>query len=348
MDSQDEPFKKQDVKKGPAERFGRPAVERPGATKVKLPTFEPMDLDNDDEVKVGGRGGKKEAPATKLQSKLEERVTNDDVLQSILKAPISLKLEECLTGSPQIIKGLVDFCQKRKVAISNDTKVTYEKSTNTLNFAPVSDVNHVSPYHGSPHNQAPVYSVPLAYVKVIIEGKPIVALVDRGSMINIWKEMVRESVKANCRTDQSHVLRGVNGQSEYMFGVSEHISIGVGGISVPSHIFAVETCSQDLILGVPFLQSVNASIKWDSSGKARMNMTFKGKRVEVLVTSASPGTTKIRTWEEADEESEHREGDEDEWDTRSFVAELQSHASVLDLCDEGNEVECREVELRSK
>jgi len=102
-------------------------------------------------------------------------------------------------------------------------------------------------------------------IKVKIFDHFVVALIDSGSGLSVISERLVRKLRLkieNLDRGQNSILIAANGSPINVKG-KVSICIKLGGLSVPFDCLVVENLSQNLILGVDFLESTKALINWE-------------------------------------------------------------------------------------
>jgi hypothetical protein len=211
-----------------------------------------MDVDDNEPAK----------PKYKLQSELGKTISNSDVGEKIMNAPIQLTIKEFLAVSPEMANYIHDQTRRRRSLIdANSSSVSSDAATANVSTTSVIGIGK------------PFYALPSGRAGVTLNNQlRISALLDGGSEVNVMSEEVYQNmgypIDGNIQwriggfdqgierdLDERYNLDG-RGQ---VLGVLHDVPVSVGGVQVLQHIFVVSYLPAGLILGRPYERSTRLS-----------------------------------------------------------------------------------------
>lgn len=173
------------------------------------------------------------------QTGLSSTIDEKDVLEKLLSIPVTLELREVLGSSKEIRTSLNDIIKAR----------------NTKTAAMVAE-------YGNPMIAFATRSRGLLIrMKVEMEGREILAIIDTGSQINVVKEeIVERIIKKPIDLQRGISMNDANGGEGYLKGRVNGVNLVCGGVLTKANLYVGENPPFDLLLGRPWQRGNFVSI----------------------------------------------------------------------------------------
>lgn len=145
------------------------------------------------------------------------------------------------------------------------------------------------------------YSGPQPRILLRIGEILVYAVIDTSCSINIMSTDLKNKLNLTANTDSDYIKRALQGNSPSIKGIIENVPITIAKVvKIKQHFFVRD--NSNLILGIPFLRSVQAGMKFNLEGQCLMNMVYKGKvftfplnvRGKHIFDVQDPTSTRIR------------------------------------------------------
>ena len=203
-----------------------------------------------------GPGG----PKFRLASKLSESVSVSDVGEKIMDSPITLNMRELFAVSTDISNYVAQQTRKHRLPVNSTTAATTDDSeTPVTGSATAGTVPERSSV-----NQVSLYACPSSRVKVTLNASHSCwSLLDDGSEINIMPWRTWERLNYPIDTDIQWRVNSFEGRKDEngaVLGVCHGLPVDIGGVEVKTHVFVVENCEHNFILGCPWQRLSRASM----------------------------------------------------------------------------------------
>ncbi|POW03664.1 hypothetical protein PSTT_10945 [Puccinia striiformis] len=176
---------------------------------------------------------KEKSKKTQLEKPLDKTYPGigQETAEKILKeGTITLKVGEVFAMSPEVTQEFKKLITAKRIPIEPPTNST-EASTNAVDL----DESDEEDNHSAPL----LYSCPLGFIKLTINGHHQQALLDTGSMVNIIPEELAQKFGLLI-TERVMKLKGIGGHKTEIIGVAERVPV------------------------YPFLKDASANIKYDA------------------------------------------------------------------------------------
>lgn len=169
------------------------------------------------------------------QSELSKRVNPGQLLDKILGTQLTLTVGEALGTSREILHTLVEALKYKRPAELRDNLV----GATIFN-----------------RNRGELISLTLE-----CDGRPLEALVDTGSMLNVMSKRVWQNVvKRPLEPADTKSMRDANGGEKPLMGKVSHVPFTCGGAVLFANVFVAAHVEFDLLLGRPWQQDNQVSI----------------------------------------------------------------------------------------
>lgn len=234
---------------------------------------------------------------TMLRNPLEERISKTDVQTHLLQTTVNISLEMLLAAAPELAKAISDQCKRRRIPRPEpDELLAYQGEKITLPGGEVLD--------GLLGSADAVYAAPLGKLTVEVRGKSVKGLVDSGSMITVIGNNLRKSLGLTLTHSGGHTLTGINGDSIPLAGICKNVPITIGDSTSRHHIFVSPREEQQLVLGIPFLRSTSALIRYGPGKETLISLTINGNQTESVLQMEGEDVRRV---------SEDRFGEDGGW-----------------------------------
>ncbi|KNE96014.1 hypothetical protein PSTG_10705 [Puccinia striiformis f. sp. tritici PST-78] len=220
----------------------------------QLQTYE-ADLVRFKLPRESAKAPKEKSKKTQLEKPLDKTYPGigQETAEKILKeGTITLKVGEVFAMSPEVTQEFKKLITAERIPIEPPTN-SAEASTNAVDL----DESDEEDNHSAPL----LYSCPLGFIKLTINGHHQQALLDIGSMVNIIPEELAQKFGLLI-TERVMKLKGIGGHKTEIIGVAERVP-DVGSILRHVH-FCVAEGTVQFVLGKPFLKYASANIKCDA------------------------------------------------------------------------------------
>ena len=180
-------------------------------------------------------------PATKNHPRAVEKL-----LEKIFdETTVPVKLGELAAVAPHVAEGLKKWSTRKKVQILGEEGEEERREghqTTVVKFVDITDKGEL---------RNTLYSCPLSFVSVDIQGQHVKPLVDSGSQINLLSLKFASDWGIGFRQHKAS-LGGIGGHSTELVGIAEDVSVKVAGIVSKTHFFVADGPVQT-VLGRPYL-----------------------------------------------------------------------------------------------
>ncbi|KNE88938.1 hypothetical protein PSTG_17610 [Puccinia striiformis f. sp. tritici PST-78] len=191
-----------------------------GSVRFKLP-------------RESAKNPKEKSRKTQLEKPLDKTYPGigQETAEKILKeGTITLKVGEVFAMSPEVTQEFKKLITAKRIPIEPPTNST-EASTNAVDLDESDEEDNQS---------APLlYSCPLGFIKLTINGHHQQALLDTGSMVNIIPEELAQKFGLLI-TERIMKLKGIGGHKTEIIGVAERVPVYVGSILRHVHFCVAE------------------------------------------------------------------------------------------------------------
>ena len=266
-----DPAKADDITKKPS---GAPDGNRRVAQKpIEFPKRGNPDLDKPQEHPRSvpdnhGQGIVSKGRSLGRQSELSTQTESQQVIRNILDVPVVMPLRDLLGSSKEICSGIQDVIRVKntKPAIT----VTSREEPTVLGSTFSSRTRGI-----------------LIRFSVELEGKPIVAIMDTGSQLNVVSEVTAQRlIKKPIDLSKGVSMNDANGGEGYLKGLVSNVALSCGGVHTKANLYVGENVPFDLLLGRPWQRGNFVSIDERAQGTYLLfkNPESLETRFEFLVT----------------------------------------------------------------
>ncbi|KAL3683496.1 hypothetical protein R1sor_001518 [Riccia sorocarpa] len=128
-----------------------------------------------------------------------------------------------------------------------------------------------------------------AMVKLEGLDEPVVALIDHGSEINLMSKNIYEKGRWPIDTDHNWRIKAANNTHGGLLGACPRVKLKIGNVEMEQNIFVQDGASYPVILGMPFITSVQMETKIldDGSAYARIRSKDGKQAVQFLTVPAN-------------------------------------------------------------
>ena len=208
------------------------------------------------------------------KSELSSKINDSQVISKLLDVQIPIKLSEILAVSPRVANTVSDMMKPRNQATLKTPAPVYRLAN--MPEGPQRSLTYRS-----------------GLIKVLFStcGKPLRAIVDTGSQLNVVDKRLCGTViqqPTNC-TRQMKMTDAGGGETP-LTGLIEHVPLSCGGVSTVANLYVGEDLPFDLLLGRPWQKGNMVSIDERKNGTY---LVFKDPKTEqpkheLLVDKAGP------------------------------------------------------------
>jgi hypothetical protein len=296
-----------------AKRQPTPTVQPTPQTGVKLPTQFPVDVRTSKKVVLVPRNGNidediRMKDGTNLksqpkfisnknvsskdnlpvagrpkpflrQSEISSNIAEHQVVNQILDTPVTLRVREVLASSKELSDQVTEMLRRRN-----------PKPTAAL-VAETQDLEDCTVNSVAVHQLTPMTKGQLLELRMECDGRPITAIIDTGSQLNVVSRKAWKSVI--CRPmDVQHVLtmNDANGGEGVLRGLVQNVPLSCGGVTTKANLFIGESPPFDLLLGRPWQRSNFVSIdeRVDGTYLVFNHQGSVGHKFEIMVSADRP------------------------------------------------------------
>src|SRR5436305_10455299 len=246
-----------------------------------------------------------EKPSKKfrLASEINETVSVAQVGERVMDTIIPLPLRDIVAVAPGIAGYMHEQTRKKRVPINDSTTA----STEGEYHATQSDGDATTPksegYSRSVSTEfaTPLYACASARAPVTIDKRlEAEALLDDGSEVNLIAKRAFDELGLPIDTEVAWKITGYNEQTEAklsdggVIGVCHDVSVNIGGVGIPVHLFVVEHCNSDVILGRPWYRAARANVSNEDDGSCKFTIRSLDDRRMVEFTAVRPNHERNR------------------------------------------------------
>lgn len=284
----EEKRKKDEVGEGPSKRFTR-------AEKARQDLMSTRDESMKDAPSTSKEKGK--GPAYKLQSDIEAATDLKKVLEDrILSGKVEFTLGEVLgIAKREFHEVIIDIIKRKRQNIEMMTMNAHgtnliENEEQERDYAYVSQLGVIE--DGGETRPSSHYTrdhwaraTTETLVKMGDFEKPIVALIDHGSEINLMSKELYEKGKWPVDIDHGWLIRAANNTRGDLYGACPNVNVMIGDVKTEANFFVQESSSYPIILGQPYIVATRMETKVmdDGSAYARIR-SHDGKRAVQFLT----------------------------------------------------------------
>ena len=200
----------------------------------------------------------------KLASELSKTISAADVADKIMDSEVQLTIREILAVSKDVAGSLHERTKLRRtpIDVSAIEYNAYDDNAAEPVGTPSVKVNSIAA-------PSAYYALPSGRAKVLINSEFLVsATLDSGSEVNVMPRRIFAKMGLPIDDGVSWRINAFNSEQEAkgpkvspseLVGVCHDVLVDIGGVAVKQHIFVVEHCNADLLLGRPWERAVCAS-----------------------------------------------------------------------------------------
>jgi len=194
------------------------------------------------------------------QSELSARIDTKAVVEHLLKTPVSLSLEEVLGASREISNSLQDTIKlKNPPTKPLATNAVHEVFNNSI---PKEETNDAEEYYEPDYNEEDtVEEKTLIKLVLTCNGRPITAVIDTGSQLNIISQAIAQKFQLAIDISKRIVMSDVNGNSGMLEGLIQKVPLRCGALLTEANLHVGrDHLPFDLLLGRPWQRGNRVSI----------------------------------------------------------------------------------------
>lgn len=255
-----------------------PVPKVPTPITVDEAKFDPSDEDAFMEDTTQDNPPQRATPVLKKvpkRSEVQAQVDQMNVLGRILNQPVTLAIGEVFGISKEMTSNLREVL-KPKPAAPNPTQPSESAK---VNLVPSEKLTLAS----SKNNRV---KETLIRLKMECDGRPVTAIIDTGSQLNIAHTRIWKTVFGRPLNTRNVVnMNDANGGESKLKGLVSHVPLTCGEVSTQANVYIGDQVPFDLLLGRPWQRGNFVSIDEREDGTY---LLFKDKRMdvrhEILVT----------------------------------------------------------------
>src|SRR5579871_4477299 len=225
----------------------------------------------------------------KLASELSKTISAADVADKIMDSEVQLTIREILAVSKDVAGSLHERTKLRRTPI-DVSAIEYGSYDDTEPIeTPSVKVNSIAA-------PSAYYALPSGRAKALINTEFLVsATLDSGSEVNVMPRRIFAKMGLPIDDGVSWRINAFNSEQEAkgpnvspseLVGVCHDVLIDIGGVAVKQHIFVVEHCNADLLLGRPWERAVRATADNMDNGELIVTIRSPDGRREVKFIAA--------------------------------------------------------------
>ena len=238
----------------------------------------------------------------RLASEINETVSVAQVGERVMDTIIPLPLRDIVAVAPGIAGYMHEQTRRKRVPINASTA-----NAEGEYHATQSDGDATTPkseaYSRSVSTEfaTPLYACASAKAPVTIDKRlEAEALLDDGSEVNLIAKRAFDELGLPIDTEVAWKITGYNEQTEAklsdggVIGVCHDVSVNIGGVGIPVHLFVVEHCNSDVILGRPWYRAARANVSNEDDGSCKFTIRSLDDRRMVEFTAVRPNHERNR------------------------------------------------------
>ena len=271
-----EDFPMRDVSDKPVSRNRAPIAEKP-PTLASIPSSTRDAAAAENEKAEKARNGPR-------QSEISSQIDPREVCQEILDTTVSLPLRKLLGTSKELSVSMQEIIKFKNMRPTHQaiTPVPPEEPTRSVRNAVYNSTTEPRP--------KPNLEELLIRLTLYCEGRPIQAVIDTGSQLNVISEdLALETIRKPIDLTKAIRMKDANGGEGYLKGMMANVLLTCGPNETLSDIHVGENVSFDFLLGRPWQRGNYVSIDERLQGTF---LVFKNPRTlkvqsEIFVTPDS-------------------------------------------------------------
>lgn len=245
-------------------RFNTPEARFQGPDRISDPTMTPHPFHNGKDFEARNARANARPPR---QSIISEKVNVSNVMDDILNTEIVLPLRKILGSSKELSGNLHEALKIKNKKMEQSPLPVVAHTTHPLQNEGV--LIRMTMYHN---------------------GRPIVAIIDTGSQLNVVKEdLVKNVLRMPVDFTQEISMNDANGGEGRLQGLVENVELTCGMVSTHANLYVGRSTPFDLLLGRPWQRGNLVSIDERMDGTYLMfkDPSTQRTRYELLVTPES-------------------------------------------------------------
>jgi len=168
------------------------------------------------------------------QSDLSSQINETQVVNTILSTPVTLSMREVLGTSRELSETLTDMIRRKNPKPAAQTNLVESNTTDTCSLAQMSKAPHI-------------------LLNLTCEGRPVTAIIDTGSQLNIVnRETYKAVIRQPMNTTATLVLNDANGGTSTLRGKVDGVPLACGTIMTYANLYIHDNAPFDLLLGRPW------------------------------------------------------------------------------------------------
>jgi len=211
-------------------------------------TFDP---DNDDAIIEDISATKIKAqrkPRAPHSSAISQKIDPKDILKRIWNAPFTITVQEIMGVSKDVSRLMNEEIKYKKTPT--------EEEANHVTNGMAQYIDKSSP---------PTQGI-LIKIQMSINGRPVTAIIDTGSTLNIMRDRFADSLRLPINRSYTPVMKDANGGGRNMTGLARNVVLMCGAVATKADLYVADHVPFDLLLGRPWQRENFVSIDERTAG----------------------------------------------------------------------------------
>jgi len=238
-------------------------------------------------VASSSKAKEKETPAFKYRSPIDDATASQRIIDHLLTLPVTLAAKDLIAISPAVQKDLRLLVSAKRV----DTASSNEVST-----------LETDPPEEDSADVLMATTKPIETLRVV-DGTfnglvKCECVIDNGSQIIVIRKDKWERTGSGYSASRRIMMETANGSSNWTLGITENLTLTIGGLPVQVQAYIVEDAPYEVLLGRPFFTLLSAITRDHPNGDQDITITCPESRSSAtLITRprASRGTCGAHT-----------------------------------------------------
>ena len=220
------------------------------------------------------KGKEKETPAFKFRSPIDDATAAQRIIDHLLSLPVTLAAKDLIAISPAVQKDLRSLVTAKRVDTASSNEVSISDAD-----TPDEDAAEVLMATTKPIET-------LRVVDGTFNGTvKCECVVDNGSQIIVIRKDKWERTGSGYSASRRIMMETANGTSNWTLGITENLTLTIGGLPVQVQAYIVEDAPYEVLLGRPFFTLLSAVTRDYPNGNQDITITCPESRTSaVLVT----------------------------------------------------------------
>jgi len=220
------------------------------------------------------KGKEKDTPAFKFRSPIDDTTAAQRIIDHLLSLPVTLAAKDLIAISPAVQKDLRQLVTAKRVESASSNEVS---------------ATETEPPEDDPIDVLMATTKPIETLRVVdgtFSGSvKCECVVDNGSQIIVIRKDKWERTGSGYSASRRIMMETANGTSNWTLGITENLTLTIGGLPVQVQAYIVEDAPYEVLLGRPFFTLLSAVTRDYPNGNQDITITCpESKTSAVLVT----------------------------------------------------------------